>query len=174
MNIELIKKLHEILEPYDYICPRRCYLCEHHETAILLPNEEKLITRQPEMIEYFVRHDDGFYYLDMGTECPYLKIVDDSGDCIIYKERPVDCRIFPFFPRFNVEDNSYELLRSDLYCPISNNNLDNMEHDVKRVLDIVNIHVSKTWKEIYNKLNYQRIRNTFEIKEKTNLTFCCP
>jgi Fe-S-cluster containining protein len=161
MNIDSLTQLHAILKAHDNICPRQCYLCERYETAILLPHEEKLIASQPELITQFIKHEEGFYYLDMNIECPYFSFRDNKGDCVIYDERPVDCRIFPFFPKFDLQSKSYELLRSEIYCPISTKDLFSLEKDVKRALDIINETASVSWKQTYNELNYQRLRITF-------------
>jgi Fe-S-cluster containining protein len=164
MNPYILRELHSTLRQYDNICPRSCCLCEHYETAILIQNEDQLISRNPELINYFIKHQEGFYYLDMDTECPYLSLKNEQGECLIYNERPVDCRIFPFYPKFNLEDNSYILLRSKFYCPLSTNALLIMEQDVKKVLDVVNVSVSKPWKQLYNRLNYQRVKSLSTCK----------
>ncbi|MDD5064858.1 MAG: YkgJ family cysteine cluster protein [Phycisphaerae bacterium] len=161
MELESLKKLHTILEPYDNICPCNCYLCEERETAMLLPNEEKLILRESNSTDQFKKHNDGFFYLDMGMSCPFFEKKNDKGECAIYLTRPVDCRIFPFYPYFNLKTNSYVLMQSETYCPIAKDTSIEMERDVKIVLDIVNKFVSKAWKETYNKLNYQRLHNNF-------------
>jgi Fe-S-cluster containining protein len=164
MPIELLKQLRSILKRYDNICPRRCWLCEHNETLMLLPNEELLISLDSQLISHFARHADGFYYLDMGIQCPYFITTDSNGKCLAYDERPIDCRIFPFYPDFNLKNNSYTLLKSELYCPLSKTDLSEMEYDVRKVLDEVNKFAPNSWKLLYNKLNYQR------VKEKQS---CC-
>ncbi len=153
MNLENLRELHYILEPYNNVCPRECYLCEEPETAMLLPNEEKLIHEYADKINNFIKHEDGFYYLNTKTDCSFFSIKNNKNECIIYSDRPVDCRIFPFYPEFNLKNNSYSLLRSEMHCPISNENLSDMENDVKKVLDIINRSVPKSWKEAYNRLN---------------------
>ncbi len=40
-----------------------------------------------------------------------------------------------------------------------------MRRDVRTVLDIVNVTVSQTWKQIYNKLNYQRLHKDSDRPE---------
>lgn len=152
MKLHIIRKLHSILKPYDGICPHNCYLCEVHEDVIFLPNEEKLITTNPNFINKFLKHKNGFYYIDDNTHCPYF-VEHIKTECLIYRERPIDCRIFPFYPLFNIEAHTYDLKVSETYCPISNKVLPEMERDVIKVIDVINNNVSVSWKEMYNKLN---------------------
>ena len=152
MELDLLREIHFILKPYDDICPCNCYLCEEHETLILLPNEEQLISKECELGKKFIRHEDGFYYLDMTIDCPYFQREASGGSCQIYEWRPVDCRIFPFYLRFDIENNTCDLLRSNTYCPVAKEKLSSMERDVGKVIDLVNRFASKAWKITYNKL----------------------
>jgi Fe-S-cluster containining protein len=153
MNIDILKSLQNILIPYDSICPRNCDLCEEYETAIFLPNEDKLVTDHYESFKHFIKHEEGFHYVDMTIDCPFFVKNNNMSQCSIYRQRPIDCRIFPFYPFFNVEDNSYILLRSEEYCPLSREKLTMMENDVKTVIDVISKQASKSWKETYNLLN---------------------
>jgi Fe-S-cluster containining protein len=128
---------------------------------MLLPNEETLIFTNPNLIEKFLKHEEGFYYLDMNTDCPYFQEEGSSGECKIYNDRPIDCRIFPFFPKFDLSNNKYVLYRSEWYCPINVDSINKMKQCVKSVLDIVNDNVSYNWKKTYNCLNYKRFKNQF-------------
>ena len=145
--------------PYDNICLCNFYLCEEYETIVLLPREEKLISKTFELEKKFIRHEDGFYYLDMTIDCPYFQRGASRNSCQIYEWRPIDCRIFPFYPRFDIDNNTYNLLRSNTYCPVANKELSSMERDVGKVIGLVNNFVSKAWKTAYNKLNHQRLCN---------------
>lgn len=172
MTLAILQELHRLLSRHDYICPRSCFSCEHNETAILLPLEEQMIFTQPELIKHFCKHSEGFYYLDMEMECPYLSVAGNAGECIIYKERPVDCRIFPFYPKFNLENNSFDLLRSESYCPISKCDLPMMERDVITVISIINDTVSSVWKQTYNELNHKRLNSHPAITGKHEYHLC--
>jgi Fe-S-cluster containining protein len=171
VNTSILIELHEILLPYDNICPRNCFLCENYETAMLLPNEEKLIGTNPELINRFLKHDEGFFYLDINTDCPFFCEEDKSGECQTYCHRPVDCRIFPFFPKFDLMAGTYTLIKSNWYCPINDASILKMERDVRKVLDVVNMNVSVEWKRTYNELNYQRIKD--KLQSSNGMVNCC-
>ena len=164
MELDLLREIHLILKAYDNICPCNCYLCEEYETIILLPNEDKLISKQFKLGKKFIRHEDGFYYLDMSVDCPHFRREDSRSSCEIYELRPVDCRIFPFYPRFNIDNNTYNVLRSNTYCPVAKEELFSMERDVGKVLDLVNKFASKAWKVTYNRLNHQRLCDNLCIR----------
>ncbi len=172
MKVNIIKELHSILKPYDYICPPTCCLCEKHENMILLSNEENIISHRTDLITRFIKHESGFYYLNATTNCPYF-FNHKKNKCIIYEDRPIDCRIFPFYPTFNLITNTYILNINETYCPISQKIKPDMNRDVKIVLDVINRIASTSWKETYNKLNNIRLKGKRiqlpEIKLKTTL-----
>jgi Fe-S-cluster containining protein len=157
MNLKQLKAFHFMLKQYDNICPQYCSqcACEVHENALLLPNEEMVISSHRELIKHFNRHKDGFYYLNVKNKCPFLSKINGLSKCEIYEERPLDCRIFPFYPHFNLDNDTYLLLKSKIDCPLTKDNLFQMEADVKRVVDAINYLVPASWKSMYNELNYE-------------------
>lgn len=174
MNSNILNKLHDILKPYDGICPRNCSRCEDYENAIFLPDEENLIPIHQQSMNLFIGHKDGFYYLNINMDCPYLLKENNKGTCLIYNKRPIDCRIYPFYPQFDLENNSYILLKAGTYCPLANKRLQDMERDVRRVLNVINKLVPTSWKETYNNLNYE-CSNRLIAKDdnKKNNIFMC-
>src|SRR4030042_260002 len=173
MDIGVLKNLHRVLMPYDNICPQQCYhcACEEYENAILLPNEEKLISSHEKYMKSFSKHRDGFYYLDVNKNCPFLQKKSHQSKCLIYDTRPFDCRIFPFYPHFDLINVSYKVLKSRINCPLTKNDMNQMENDVTKLLDIVNRLVPGSWKEMYNSLNYQVLNSTMK-QESTRALSC--
>jgi len=148
-QFNLIGHLTNILVKYDNICPKDCTYCEYKELMILLPGEEKYWNYSNERLKKF-HFFKGYYYLESKNEpCPFFT----NKYCNVYEKRSIDCRIFPFFLVFNIEEKSFIIEKAGKYCPIVNQLPTGFEEDVIKACEVINKEVPDDWKLLYNKTN---------------------
>lgn len=149
-QFRLIECLINILVKYDNICPKDCTYCEYKELMILLPGEEKYWNYSNECLKKFHAYEGRYYYLESKNEpCPFFM----NKSCDVYGKRPIDCRIFPFFLVFNIEEKAFIIDKAGKYCPIVDKIPAGFEEDVIKVCEIINKEVPDDWKLLYNKTN---------------------
>lgn len=149
---EFIAYAIKILQPYDGICPTGCCACEQHESIILIPGEEIFHCYSKEAVNSFRTDKNGIIYQE-GADgfCPFYQ--DQDGHCANYNSRPIDCRMFPLFPIFEVEERGFRIARAGVYCPIHDDIKDSFLRDVTEICSLLNMLMDNNWKSRYNELN---------------------
>lgn len=151
---ELIAYANKILMPFDGICPAGCCACEQHESMVLIPGEEAFHCYPKETMNCFRTDDNGVIYQEgVDGYCPFYQDKHYSQHCSKYHNRPVDCRIFPLFPIFEIKESSFRIARAGDYCPIHDDIKDPFLKAVTEVCSLLNMSMNNDWKNRYNELN---------------------
>ena len=149
---ELIAYANKILQPFDNICPADCCACEQSESMVLIPGEERFHCYPKEAMNCFRSDANGVIYQEGADgSCPFYQ----DNHCFKYHNRPVDCRIFPLYPIFEIEERSFRIARAGVYCPIHNDIKDPFLKTVTEVCSLLNMLMNNNWKSRYNALNEQ-------------------
>ena len=140
-----------LLARFDGMCPRDCQACEDPEAMVLLPGEEEFLGCAAVDLAKLLRTEDGFLCIPESHkgDCPWL----EPGECSIYACRPVDCRIFPLYPVFDVESGAFTLKRAESHCPGARNLPEGFENAVREVCHLVNQQAQPEWKKLYNRIS---------------------
>jgi len=165
----VIKKAATILSPFDDICPCGCHHCEEGESLILMPAEE-LYWKYLEMsISEFNISTECFHYLAASDHhCPFYK----KYVCLNYDRRPIDCRMFPLYPIFDINNDTVSLGKEDTYCLIAKELKLDFILAVTEVCKLLNENMSLEWKIFYNKMNersFDKIGKTSISQESSQL-----
>ncbi len=151
----LLETAYRSLSDFDHICPNGCIKCEHKESVVFLPGEEGFQDLDVGSHQGFNTRD-GFYFLSADDHhCTFF----NNSKCEIYSERPIDCRMFPLYPVFDIEANTVEIGTSDKYCPIVDNIPDDFIIAVISVCNLISKNVSNKWKFLYNEMNSKALQN---------------
>jgi Fe-S-cluster containining protein len=145
-----------------------CCNCEGIDMPILLPFEAKKISiSQKESIDYFANKlTTNLYQMkrvnnDEKNGCIFFQ----NNKCSIYKERPIDCRLFPF--DFKEFDGEYWLIYYDKICnaiPTSEDEIKMCSHCLRPLLDAVSPYLSECSDPIFSKrLKEQHYNKLFPI-----------
>ena len=142
----------EFLKPFDNICPQRCSECEEKESLVIFPQEESFWNYTKKEVSTFLRNEEGYLYLPVsGPGCPFYK----NKSCSEYKRRPFDCRMFPYYPIFDIYENAF-VVNKEMACQfliIPQEAQEDFRQAVIAVSDLLNINMPISWKIFYNLMN---------------------
>ena len=124
---------------------------------VLLPSEERARKYEPLSTGGFAVTTQGFHYLASdGCPCPFFV----GGLCSVYPIRPIDCRMFPLFPLFEIETDSFSLVRAGKYCPLHRRLTGDFVEACADVCHLLNSEMPVEWKRLYNTQNRPRLMDT--------------
>jgi Fe-S-cluster containining protein len=158
---DFIHQADTLLNPFDGICPTGCHACEFRESMLLINEEAATRGYKDVHLNAFKHESSNIFYLraDDGP-CPFLL----NGTCSDYSIRPVDCRIFPLFPIFDIDLRQFRLAIAGHYCPlhlkVQEHNTPDWESFVLTVYQIcswLNDMMPDSWKHLYNEINLLRM-----------------
>ena len=147
-----------------------CCNCESIDMPILLPFEvnnisvvsrkgvEDFANKLTANLHQMKRMDD-----DEQKGCIFFQ----NNNCTIYKNRPIDCRLFPF--DFKEFDGEYWVIYYDQICsaiPTDINEIKMCAHAMRPLLELISPYLSECSDEIFSKrLSSQHFKKLFLINE---------
>lgn len=147
---ETIQYSRTALSSFDHICPLGCNVCEEKETLVLLPTEETFWMYPDDYISAFRITSQGYLYiLESDEHCPFF----NGTICSDYDHRPIDCRIHPLYPVFNINDNTFLMGIASSYCPMANSLPREFIMSAIKVCTMLNRKAPLQWKKLYNEIN---------------------
>ena len=144
--------VYKATDKYSGICPEECSLCEQFEHLVLIPSEEEYILTKSQ--EYGIVLERSFrrcgpISCELGSsDCGML---GKKNKCLIYHQRPLDCRSFPVVPRFRLQrGDGIDFYLSNAYCPIADKLTNGYIDTMKEAWQLLSPHLPRWWKAFYN------------------------
>ncbi len=112
-------------------CTNHCCGNNPHLTPVLLPSEEKLFLGSSQIIQTPNRKIHVLSKKENGN-CIFLN--DATSQCTIYKDRPLECQLYPFLLDFSQNKPSLKL--DNRFCP----QLKSLTHDPNSIQALIDKH----------------------------------
>jgi Fe-S-cluster containining protein len=125
-------------------CNNHCCGKNSHLTPVLLPSEEEKFKDNSKIVKTPHR---AMKVLEKKKNNTCVFLDDKTTRCTNYKERPLECRLYPFLLDFSKEKPSVKLDKR--FCP----HLKTLQFDKDKISALVNKHLfPKDWIKAYKTL----------------------
>lgn len=145
-----------------------CCNCETIDMPILLPFEAKRISviSRKGIDDFASKLSSNLYQMNRTDNDPHKGcIFFQNNKCSIYKDRPIDCRLFPF--DFKEIDGEYWLIYYDQICnaiPTNEDEIKMCAHCMRPLLDLVTPYMSECSHPVFSqRLQTQHYNALFPI-----------